>query len=59
MVNVKNFARLAQTNQSLELVGYNINKSKKPTTKNIVKQGVTSVTGIGLIRATGNQLSLL
>ena len=41
------------------LVGNNLKLMKKPTSKNMIKTGVTNFLGIGLIGATATQINKL
>jgi len=45
--------------QATALVGHNLKLMKKPTTKNMIKTGVTNFIGIGLIGATAGMINKL
>lgn len=61
MTTIQNLGRLAQTGQSLALVGENLRaiKRKKIKTDGVVKLGVKNIVGTELIRATGTIVGTL
>lgn len=60
-MTVQDIARLANTAQAVNLVGYNIGKvsKKKIDTKNILELGVGNIVGVEMIKTVGGSIGAL